>query len=186
MKRAKFAVAGLACAAVAMLSGCQTTNSSIPYEVSTENVITIQQALQSKKVSVSNVELAQGVSENLMCRMNGDIKVAPGKTLSQYIKDAFQKELFTAQAYDPHGPAINGSIEDLSFSSVAPAYWKITMHVQSSASDNGYSVSVKYPFETSWIAMEACKNTANAFSPAVQELLKQVVANPQFSKLAGK
>lgn len=186
MSKAKFAVATAACAAVALLSGCQTTNSSIPYEVSTENVITIQQALQTQKVSVGNIGLAQGVSENLMCRMNGDIKVAPGKTLSQYIKDAFQKELFTAQAYDPHRPAISGSIEELSFSSVAPAYWNITMHVQSSASNSGYSVSVKYPFETSWIAMEACKNTANAFSPAVQELLKQVVANPKFSTLAGK
>ncbi|MBB5460714.1 hypothetical protein [Paraburkholderia sp. Cpub6] len=186
MKKARIsAVASLVCAVPVLLSGCQTTNSAIPYEVSTENVLAIQSGLQTKKVSVSSVSLAQGVSENLMCRMNGDVVVSPGKTLSQFIKDSFQKELFTAQAYDIHGSAIEGRIEELSFSSVTPANWTIKMHVYSTAS-NGYTVSIKYPFETSWIAMEACKNTANAFSPAVQELIKQVVTNPQFAALAGK
>ncbi|WP_028227571.1 hypothetical protein [Paraburkholderia ferrariae] len=186
MKKARIsAVAGLVAATAVMLSGCQTTNSSVPYEVSTDNVIAIQQGLQSKKISVSNIELAQGVNEHLLCRLDGDVKVAPGKTLSQYIKEALQKELFTAQAYDPHGPAIAGSIEELSFSSVSPAYWQITMHVRSQTSP-GYTVSVKYPFDTSWIAANACKNTADAFAPAVQELIKQVVTNPQFATLAGK
>ncbi|RZF24952.1 hypothetical protein EVC45_35945 [Paraburkholderia sp. UYCP14C] len=179
------AIAGcIGLAAVTLLSGCQTTNASIPYEVSTENVVAIQSGLQTKKVSVSNITLADGVSEHLMCRMNGDVIVSPGKTLSQYVKDAFQKELFTAQAYDVHGAKIEGRIEELSFSSVTPASWTITMRVHSSAS-KGYSVSIKYPFETSWIAMEACKNTANAFAPAVQALLKEVVTNPQFPTLAG-
>lgn len=170
-------------AAAVLLSGCETTNSAIPYEVSTDNVIAIQSGLQTKKVSVSGVALAPGVSENLLCRMNGDVIVAPGKSLSQYVKEAFQKEIFAAQAYDTHGRAIQGRIEALSFSSVTPANWTIKMHVSSSSSE-GYSVSVNYPFETSWIAIEACKNTANAFAPAVQELLKQVVTNPQFPTLA--
>jgi len=186
LKNAKsYAVAGFVCASVALLSGCQTTNSSVPYEVSTENVLAIQSGLQAKKVSVKSIALAPGVSEHLMCRMNGDVAVAPGKSLSQYIKEAFQKELFTAQSYDVHGPAIEGDIEELSFSSMAPANWTMSMHVRSAVSD-GYTVSVKYPFETSWIAMEACKNTANAFAPAVQELIRQVVTNPQFAALAGK
>lgn len=178
------ALAGLvSMTAALLLSGCQTTNSAIPYEVSTDNVVAIQSGLQTRKVSVSGVALAPGVSENLLCRVNGNVIVAPGKSLSQYVKDAFQKELFTAQAYDAHGRAIQGRIEELSFSSIAPANWTIKMHVSSSSSE-GYSVSVKYPFETSWDASEACKNTANAFAPAVQELLRQVVTNPQFPTFA--
>ena len=168
-----------------ILSGCSTTN-SIPYKVSTANVISIQQTLQSqgKKVSIGNIVTAAGVDEHLMCRMMGEVKVAPGKTLPQYVKDAFQEELFAAQVYDPNAPTIiNGKITALSFSSVSPANWIIEMEVSSSASP-GYTVSIKYHYNTSWDAYSACKNVADAFGPAVQELLKQVVNHPQFALLA--
>lgn len=89
-----------------------------------------------------------------------------------------------AQVYQANAPAaIDGRLEALSFSSVSPASWDITMSVKSNTSP-GYTVSVKYPFETSWTAYSACKNVADAFGPAVQELLKQVVTHPQFATLA--
>ena len=167
------------------VSGCETTN-SIPYKASTANVISIQQSLQAqgKKVSIGSVTLAPGVEESPLCRLNGPVKVAPGKSLPQYIKDAFQEELFMAQVYQTNAPAaIDGRLEALSFSSVSPASWDITMSVKSNISP-GYTVSIKYPFETSWSAYSACKNVADAFGPAVQELLKQVVTHPQIAALA--
>lgn len=167
-----------------MLSGCETTN-SIPYKASTANVISIQQTLQAsgKKVSVGTITLAPGVEESPLCRLNGPVKVAPGKSLPQYITEAFQEELFLAQVYQASAPTIiDGRLETLSFSSVTPANWEITMSVKSNVSP-GYSVSVKYPFETSWTAYSACKNVADAFGPAVQELLKQVVTHPKFASL---
>ncbi|MGO4808334.1 hypothetical protein AB4156_01865 [Cupriavidus sp. 2MCAB6] len=184
MKQSKIALVATLCAAGALLTGCETTN-SIPYKASPANVIAIQQSLQPKKVSVADVGLAPGVDESPLCRLNGPVRVAPGKTPSQYIKDAFQEELLMAQSYDVKGAPIEGRIEELSFSSVSPAYWQITMVVKSTA-DKGYKVSVKYPFDTSWTAAGACKNVADAFGPAVQELLKQVVTSPQFPALAGK
>ncbi|WP_345796831.1 hypothetical protein [Castellaniella sp. MT123] len=168
------------------LSGCETTN-SIPYKASTTNVISIQQSLQSqgKTVNIGSITLAPGVDESLMCRMNGPVKVAPGKSLAQYIKEAFQEELFLAQVYKSNAPAtINGRLEAISFSSVSPASWNITMQVSSNYSP-GYTVSVKYPFATSWTAYSACRNVADAFGPAVQELLKQAVTHSQFPLLAG-
>ena len=167
------------------LSGCSTTN-SIPYTASIGNIISIQQSLQSqgKKVSVGNINLAPGVEESPLCRLMGPVKVAPGKSLSQYIKDAFQEELFMAHVYDPKASTvIDGRIEALRFSSISPASWEITMSVKSNTSA-GYTVSVNYHFNTSWDAYSACKNVANAFGPAVQELLKQVVTHAQFSSLA--
>lgn len=181
---AKVALIAAIGAASVLLAGCETTN-SIPYKASAANVIAIQQSLQSKKVSVGDIGMAPGVDESPLCRMLGPVKVAPGKTPSQYIKDAFQEELLMAQAYDIKGPPIEGRIEELSFSSVSPAYWQIALAVMSPV-DKGYKVSVKYLFDTSFSAMGACKNVADAFGPAVQELLKQVVANPQFPALSGK
>jgi hypothetical protein len=168
-----------------LVSGCETTN-SIPYKASTANVISIQQSLQAqgRKVSLGSVSMASGVEENPLCRLMGPVKVAPGKSLPQYIKDAFQEELFMAQVYQPGAPVvIDGRIEALKFSSVSPASWEIAMSVNSNLSP-GYSVAVKFPFETSWTAISACKNVADAFAPAVQELLKQVVTHPEFASLA--
>jgi ABC-type uncharacterized transport system auxiliary subunit len=167
-----------------LLGGCETTN-SIPYKASTENVIAIQQSLQAqgKKVSLGTISLAPGVEESPLCRLMGPVIVAPGKTLPQYIREAFQEELFLAQVYQPNAPTvIEGRLEALSFSSVSPASWNITLSVKSNVSP-GYTVVAKYPFDTSFTAYSACKNVADAFGPAVQDLLKQVVNNPQFSSL---
>lgn len=183
MDQAKLVFAALAISVT--LAGCETTN-SIPYKASTSNVITIQQSMQAqgKKVSLSKVAMAPGLEESPTCRLLGPVKVAPGKSPSQYIKDAFQEELFMAQVYQPNAPnVIEGSIEALSFASISPASWSITMKVKSNVSD-GYTVTTKYPFDTSWTAYSACKNVADAFGPAVQELLRAVVTDARFSDLA--
>lgn len=166
------------------MAGCSTTN-SIPYKASTSNVISIQKTLNSKggKVSVGEVAMAPGVEESPTCRLMGPIKVAPGKSPSQYIKDAFIEELFMAEAYEPDsGTVINAQIEDIKFSSISPASWEIAMSVNSTNS-SGYMVSVDYHFNTSWDAYSACRNVADAFGPAVQELLGKVVKHPQFPAL---
>lgn len=169
---------------VAVLAGCETTN-SIPYKASVTNVISIQQTLQEKgkKVSLGTISLAPGVEESPLCRLMGPVVVAPGKTLPAYIKEAFQEELFMAQVYSPNAPTvIDGRLEKLSFSSISPASWDITLSVKSNVSE-GYTVSAKYPFDTSYTAYSACKNVADAFGPAVQDLIKQVVTHPKFGTL---
>ncbi len=167
-----------------VVTGCSTTN-SIPYKASTGNVITLQNNLKpsNTKVNIGAFSMGSGIDEELMCRMLGPVKVAPGKTLSTFIKEAFQEELFLAQVYDTAAPVtLDGRIEKLTFSSVTPANWEISMRVSSNKS-LGYTVSVKYNYDTSFDAFSACRNVADAFSPAVQELLRQVVTHPQFNQL---
>jgi hypothetical protein len=169
---------------VGVLSGCETTN-SIPYKASTNNIVAIQQTVKPSggKVNVGGIEMASGAEESLTCRLMGPIKVAPGKTLPEYIKDAFVEELFAAQAYDPKASTvISGTITHMSFKSVAPASWKIDMAVKSTVSA-GYTVAIEYSFNTSFSAYSACKNVADAFGPAVQELLRLVVTDPGFAAL---
>jgi hypothetical protein len=166
------------------LVGCSTTN-SIPYKASTTNVVTLQNLLKpsNSKVSIGEFTVANGVDQEVNCRLLGPVKVAPGKSPAVFIKEAFQEELFLAQVYNSSSPVkINGVVEKLVFSSVSPANWEITMRVSSSKYP-GYTASVKYNYETSFNAYSACKNVADAFSPAVQELLHQVIINPQFIQL---
>ncbi|MCL1078495.1 hypothetical protein D5R81_10920 [Parashewanella spongiae] len=169
---------------IMFVSGCSTTN-SIPYKASTANVITIQQAIadSGEKITLGDIKPAAGVDESPMCRLMGPVKVAPGKTLSQYIKDAFQEELFLAQVYDVNSKnVISAEVTEIKFSSISPASWKIGMRVSSNNS-NSYEVSTDYRFDTSWDAYSACQNVADAFGPAVQNLLKQVVSDPKFKTL---
>jgi len=171
-------------ASTAALVACSTTN-AVPYKASTSNVMTIKNVLATDgiKVRISSITAAPGVNEHPTCRMMGKVNVAPGKSPAQYIKEAFEEELFLAQAYSPEdGVSIKGEIQFLDFSSVSPADWQIKMNV-SSENSPGYSVEVKYQYQTSWDAISACKNVANAFGPAVQELIKNIVRHPQFKEL---
>lgn len=185
MKLATKRIATYAVIGSALLAaGCETTN-SIPYKASTTNVITIQQSMQAqgKKVSIGQVDAATGVDQNPNCRLVGPVTVAPGKSLAQYIKEAMTEELFLAQVYQPNAASVlDARIEELSFSSTSPAYWSIKLNVKSNHSE-GYTVAVKYGFDTSWSAQSACKNVTDAFGPAIQELLKQVVTNQKFALL---
>ena len=174
------ALAGLA----ALAAGCSTTN-SIPHKASTQNVISLQNTPKAadRKVNLGPFSMAGGVEEEPMCRLMGPVKVAPGKSLPTFIREAFQEELFLAGGYDSNAPStLEGRIEKLSFSSVAPAHWDLAMRVSSNHAP-GYLVSVRYGFTTSFDAFSACKNVADAFAPAVQELLRQVVTHPQFPQL---
>jgi hypothetical protein len=171
-------------AMAAVLAGCDTTN-TIPYKVSTDNVVAIQNALHGKKISLGEITLAPGVSEHVGCRLAGDVAVAPGKTPHEYIKDALKDELFAAQVYDPAASTtISGEIEDFGFSSVSPAHWLVKLRIRSNASPDGYVVETNYHFDTSFSAISACRNVANAFGPAVSDLIHVAVTNPKFVELA--
>ena len=178
----KIQIVGIAL--LVFLAGCATTN-SIPYKASTNNVIELQNTLKSSnlKVSLGKFDLANGIDEDMNCRMLGPLKVSPGKSVAIYVKDALQEELFLAQSYDSSSSnVIEARIERLAFSSVSPANWEIAMRISSNKSP-GYSVDVKYKFDSSFDAFSACRNVADAFAPAVQELLHQVIYNPKFASL---
>jgi len=169
---------------VLALSACETTN-SIPYKASPTNTIYFQNKLAAKnrKIAVGQITIAAGVDEKPDCRLLGPIVVAPGKTIRQYIKEALQEELLLAGSYDPaSSTVIEAEIDELSVSSVSPASWKVGLRVRSNKSQ-GYRVVGNYKFDTSFTAISACKNTADAFGPAVQELIKKMIEDKGFDEL---
>lgn len=173
-------------AAAALLSACETTT-SLPYSVSTQNVIQAQSALRGTngKVSVGVFTAAAGVTEPT-CRAMGALDVAPGKDIPTYIRDAFEAELFMAQVHAIEAPAITGRIDSLEMNSFGTGSWVIAMTVSSTAFPTGYQVTTNFPFATSFSAVMACQNAATAFNPAVQDLLRSVVSHPDFSRLASR
>ena len=168
---------------MAVISGCETT-SSIPYTASTPNVLQFQNALASSntKVKLGAFVNSEDVGE-LTCRLMGPVDVSRGKTKAEYIKEAMQTELFLAQVYAVDSDIIlNGRLDSVNFSSVSPANWEFGFTI-SSNKYAGYSVQTKYSFNTSYSAYSACKNVADAFGPAVQDLINNIVTHPDFAKL---
>lgn len=181
MKRTTIAIAVAVLATV--LSGCSTTSGGTPYKASTHNVITIQEQAAGVKVRLLPFTAAADVSDSPWCRANGPISLGSGKSPAQFIHDAFQEELFMAQAYSTSAPtAISGRLDALTFSSISPANWEIAITL-SSTTGASYQVKNRYEYETSWNAFDACKNVADAFAPAVQDTLKKAVSDARFKTL---
>jgi uncharacterized lipoprotein YajG len=185
MKR-YFAGAAMAAAAL-ILAGCDTTSAVASYTPSTPNVLAFQSALKSKgtMVKVGDFSAADSI-EQPGCRMAGTLDVTSGKPIQEYIKNALQTELFTAQVYDVNGPVtISGNVDTVKVNTFGTGAWTLAMTVTSNVDPVGYRVEIVRQFATSYTAIAACQNATNAFAPSVQDLLGQVVNNPGFAKLTG-
>lgn len=170
------------------LSACETTT-AIPYQASTQNVITAQRTLKSEgsKVSLGSFNAgARGVAKPT-CRAMGQLDIAPGKTIESFIRDAFQTELFMANGYDENADIqISATVDSVDVNTMGTGSWKIAMTVKSNAYPQGYTVNTDYSFATSFSAVNACQNAVSAFNPAVQDLLGRVVSSSKFPTLTGR
>jgi hypothetical protein len=113
--------------------------------------------------------------------------VADGLTHTQYIRKAFEDEMKIAGAAAAGAArlTLNGKVDKLEFSSsraLTGGSWTIDMTL---ASSNGASLKVGeyYEFSSGFAAPEACRNTAEAFSRAVQNLVGKAVRDPGFAAL---
>lgn len=165
------------------LAACEST-SSLPYQVSTQNVLAAQRSLAEAEASVSvgAFTAAEGVGKPT-CRLMGQLDIAPGKSVHTFIRDALEAELFQTGRLNDSAPAIRGVVESIDVDTMGTGHWTLTLHVASDANPTGYSVTATHTFASSFSAYSACQNAATAFNPAVQSLLNAVVTHREFSSL---
>ena len=181
MHFAKFAAAS---AALFMLVACETT-STAPYSPSTQNVLALQSAFAptSSKISVGDFTAPDTVDSTPACRAAGPLDMTQGKGIPAYIKEAFQQELFLAQAYAGDAPVtVKATVDRVVVSTFGTGAWEIDLSISSNVSA-GYKVSTAYSFSSSFSAVSACRNASDAFAPAIRELLAKVIADPGFKAL---
>lgn len=165
------------------LAGCETPTTQ-RYAISAEN----NQAIRSLGVTgigIASFTAPSNFSAN--CRAMGPMQVADGLTHTQYIQKAFEDELKIAGAFAPQNAkfVLSGKVEKLEFSStraLTGGSWTIDLLLSST---NGKNVKVNeyYEFNSGFAAQEACRNTAEAFSRAVQNLVGKAVKDPSFIDL---
>jgi len=177
---------GGAVAVLLALGACDTTSPAVGYMPSTQNVIAIQGAMKGGKVAVSDFATGPGLNTRPLCRLDGPLDVTAGKPMGQYLKDAMESELFQAQALDTKSPVVISTVlNEMKVGTLGTGSWTLGLQVSSNKDPQGYYVRVDRPFSSSYTAVGACRNAVNAFAPTVQQLLGEVVNNPDFGKLSG-
>jgi len=170
-------------AATFALAACETL--TIPrYAVSANNNQAIK-AIGATGIGVKTFTAA--ADYDFHCRAVGAIKAADNLSYTQYIQKAFEDELKIAGAYASASPRVTlgGRINTLDFSSNVDAtggFWQIGITLDAS---NGKSLAVSeiYEFDSGFESISACRNTADAYSRAVQNLVGKAFKHSGFAAL---
>lgn len=173
----------LALSILCALSACETPTTS-RYSISAATNVAL------KKIAVTGIgvgNFTEPATSDLTCRLLGPVHAPDGMTQTQYIKKALEDELKVAGVFTDSQPRVtlSGKVEQLSFSSskgLTGGVWDIQLTLTSS---NGKSLTTTehYEFESGFSASEACRQTAQAFMPAVQDLIQKAVVSPEFYAL---
>ncbi len=167
-------------ASATFLAGC--TYNVAPYGASVENVDAIK-AHKLKPVSIGKFESSRPGNASISCRAAGPVSVSP--SFESYIEKAFIDELKLAGIYDASSPLVlSGKLEKVDFSSgITDGNWSFTLTV-TNARKESFTTESKFSFSGSFAADKACQEVAQAFGPAVQKLVSDVVRDPKFPRIA--
>lgn len=166
-----------------LASGCSTYSAS-RYSISTDNVVALR-SLNGKAVNIGAFSASTPGQKEIMCRGVGPIKTPDGEPFAEFVRKAMLDEMRIANSYSSSAPVtITGNLDAIDFSSNS-GNWNLALTVKSS---NGKSMSVSetYSYTSSFYGETACNQTAQAFMPAVQNLVGKVVRSPEFVTLVSQ
>lgn len=172
-----------ALAAVTLLSACSTYTPQ-RYSISANNNVALRE-MNVRGISVG--EFTGPKNFSAACRGAGPIGTPDGISFEEYIRQALISELKIAGVHGDKSPAVtlSGAVDNLEFSStrgLTGGSWDIGLRMKSS-NGAGMVVSEHYDFSSGFAADTACKQTAEAFMPAVQNLIEKMVKNADFKKM---
>lgn len=165
------------------LSACSTYMPQ-RYTISADNNV----ALKTLGVGNINVGSFKGPANfDNSCRAAGPIMPPDNLSFEAYIQKALADELKVAGMFDEKTPKVtlSGMVEQLAFSStraLTGGSWDIGLRVNSSNGKTSY-VNEHYEFNSGFGAETACKQTAEAYLPAIQNLIGKLVTSPEFKEL---
>ena len=158
------------------------------YSASATNVEEIKRVAGNftSKVAVGNFTADKDVPKSIMCRGEGPVSAPDEKTFEQFIKDALVEELRLAEVLDETSDRnLAATLNAIDFSSaMSGGSWSI--HMTFSAKQvEPFTISIDYPFASSFMAATACEQVAQAFPLATQKLISKLIKHPSFQKVAG-
>ena len=167
---------------VLYITGCSTYKVN-NYGISADN-IGLMKELNGLQVSIDEFTSLKPGLTTIQCRGAGPVSTPNKESFESYIKEALVSELKIAGIYsESSNIKISGSVENLDFNSnVGSGKWMFDVSV-SDGNGMSYQVNSIFNFSTNWVADKACQQVAQAFVPAVQNLIKDIVSKPEFKSL---
>lgn len=169
---------------VLALSAC--TNTPQRYGISADNNMALK-ASGGGNINVGSFTKTADFSNN--CRgLYGQLSLPDNMSFEGYIQKALIDELKVAGMFDDKEATIilSGVIEKLAFSTLTSltggGSWDIGLRVNSSNGKSTY-VSEHYEFDSSVQVWAACAQAANAYLPAVQNILGKLIKSPDYKSL---
>ncbi|MEI6180755.1 MAG: hypothetical protein WCP31_08370 [Chloroflexales bacterium] len=167
-----------------VLGAC--TNAPQRYGISADNNTALR-ASGGRNISVGQFTKTAEFENN--CRgIYGQLSLPDNMSFEGYIQKGLIDELKVAGMFDEKEPKVvlSGVIEKLAFSTLTRltggGSWDIGLRVNSSNGKSTY-VSEHYEFDSSIQVWAACSQTANAYMPAVQNILGKLIKSPDFKAL---
>lgn len=165
------------------VTSCETYTAS-RYIVPAKHTNLLKEMNADVKVNISDFTQSDQVIVNRACRLAGPVRVTGGKKFADYLKDALVEELSSAEMYgNVSDIEISGKILNASFSSITPAKWIINADFYTNEDQKLVSINTEYSFGTSWTAMGACRNVAEAFPYAVEQHVNELITSSEFKEL---
>jgi len=163
--------------------GC-ATYSAVRYASMAETVATLRQ-YRATPVNVGAFTMKNSRGASIDCRGAGPVQTPDDEPIEEYVRKALVSELIMAEVYSQTAPVtLTGFLEEFDFSSMK-GRWKITLVVTSS---NGRQVTVPedYDYDFHFTGDVACRQTAHAMTPAVQNVIRTLVQHPGFPALLSR
>jgi hypothetical protein len=172
--------------AATVLAGCETAYTTQRYAISVDNSEVIRRTLKNTEIGISPFT-GPLTAFDAQCRIGAPLRVADGLSHTQYIQKAFEDELKVARAFSSTKTPISlqGHVRHLEFSTTIVGKggsWGIYFVLTSSNGSQLY-LDEYYTFDTGYLATEACRNAAEAFPRAVQNLIRQTFSHADFPSL---
>ena len=166
-----------------IVGGCSTFTTP-RYGISADNNIVLK-SLGVTSVGVGTFSGPATIENS--CRGLGPVTPPDSMTFAGYFKKALEDELKIAGIFSAQEPRVilSGVLTKLEFSSyrgMTGGSWDIELTISSS---NGRSMKAveRYEFDRAIANDTACKQVAEAFYPAVQNLIGNIVRSPEFPML---
>ena len=165
---------------VFLFSGC-ASYSADTYSVSEDNVLALK-SLEGNKLKLGIFTGANPGLTEIKCRGLAPVKTPDGYSFENFIKNAILDELKTAEMYSLNSTeTLTAHLDSINFSSWSGS-WRLSLAVKST-NGSEFSVFEDYSYTSSFFGETACYRTAQAFLPAVQNLIGKVVRSSEFKKM---
>jgi len=169
----EFNMKSLAIAVICLigLSACQTYTMG-RYTSSVDNVLALRK-LSPKTVNVSAFSAVTPDNKEILCVGRIYIRTQDGEDFSKFIEKSLISEMKMAGIYSPDAKTtISGILEHVD-ASYGQGRWELKLTLKSSNGKTAtYSDEYQYP---RGLADSACMIPAQAFVPAVQDLINKIV-----------